>query len=330
VTSRLETERGLKDFKDFPGLALDEILRCGKTAATDDRGVKMLAQLACAHTANILERDALTFFHRFNRFTAPAADTDFFAAAAPEVESASGLLTPFKKRLGDFFDSAILDNIFSSVVILRDIPGAAGDLACCLSILDCMTEWDLSMRGAVFILGPKSYQLMGLGPYDDDPLKMCFPKALDLSEGSAACLQSGEDAPFQIHRIAFLGAGNYERLAPRQPLLDALYRESLSHFLRTWRGLLPPGPGGAIYAVSRTVSFWLYFVKGTARPCFPLQPLLEVFKREWQPDGRAGLFETSLLKGLHPADIELLSAINAETLEAAGQDAPGAAQNREP
>jgi hypothetical protein len=317
VRSRLETENGLKSFKNFPASQLSEILQRALSSGTDTRECKHLAQLACAHTTNILEHDALRFLHCFNRFTGPAPAAALFAAPPRENDAALNMLSIFKKRFGDLFNSAILDNIFSSVVVLKDIPGAAEDLACGISILDCMAEWDPSMRGPVFMLGPKSLQLMGLGTYDDDPLKMSRPAALERTADSAVCLQSGAQAPFSIHRRFLLGAGGDGNAAPDSILLEALYRESLSHFLRTWRSLLPPGPGGPIYAVSRSVSLWLYFVKGMAYPCFPLQPLLETFKLERTPEDGAGLFEASLLNVLQPKDMEIISAVNSETLAAA-------------
>ncbi|OGR41450.1 MAG: hypothetical protein A2X35_10605 [Elusimicrobia bacterium GWA2_61_42] len=323
VKSRRETEARLKDFKDFPAAELSELLGRGKAAWTDDREVKRLAQLACAHATNILERDAMRFFHLFEGLTGPSPATTRFAAPPREDEAAANMLVLFKKRFGDFFDSAVLDNIFSSVVVFKYIPGAASDLACGISILDCMAEWNSAMHGPVFLLGPRSRQLMGLGAFEDDPLKMGFPEALELNAESAVCLQSGAREPFSAHRRTIFGAGESARLAPRPELLEALYRESLGHFLRTWRGLLPAGAGGPVYAVSRAVSLWLYFVKGIARPCFPLQPLIKTFKRERGQADAHGLFETSLLKGLQPGDAEFISAINAETLRAA---AAGAAE----
>lgn len=323
VGSRLETERGLKDFTDFPAPELCGILERASSSREDDRGVKHLAQLACAHAAGILEQDALKFFRRFDGFTGPAPAAAGFAAPPTEDEAARHMLELFKKRFGGFFDSAVLDNIFTSAVAFKYVPGAAEDLGCGISILDCMAEWNPAMRGPVFVLGPKSMQLMGISPYEDDPLKMALPGTFAGGAGSAVCLQSGAEAPFSPHRRTFYCAGQNAALAPRPPLLKLLYLESLSHFLRTWRGLLPPWPGGPVYAVSRAMSLWLYFVKDIAQPCFPLQPLLGTFKWETGAGDETAFFETSLLRGLQPRAIEIISALNMETLAAAAQNGYG-------
>ena len=317
IRSRRETEGAPNESGDFATAELADILKRGEDAGADDGEIKRSIRLACAHAANILERDAIHLFERLDGLTAPAPGVKRFAAAPEEDESALHLFELLKKRLGTFFASAIFDNIFSSVVVLKHIPGCADDLACCISVLDRAAAWHRSLQGPVFLLGPKSLTLMGIGAYNDDPLKMVFPEDLNLNADSFACLQSGSELPFSIHRRTFFRTGENARLAPGRLLAKALYLESLSHFLRTWRSLLDPGACGAVYAVSRAVALWLYFVKKMPRPCFPLQSLLETFRKEKKPADGFRIFETSLLQGLQPADVEIISALNAETLEAA-------------
>jgi hypothetical protein len=312
VKSRKETGAGLRAIAGLPSEELEDILlRCDSSAPGG--ATAQLAQLACAHTANILERDAVRFLSRFSRFTAPAPGAQRYPAPQEEADAAFHTAERLKKRLGVFYDSALLDNMFSSAVALKRLPGPAEDIACCASILGSLSSWDPAVRGPLFLMGPKSLELMGLSAYDDDPLMMaCTP-----GPNRSACLQSGDSAPYSHHQRHFFLSGSVSRLAPEGPLLDALYLESLSHFLRSWRGVLPPGQPGAIYAVSRAVSLWLYFARELAVPCFPLQHLLEVFKSEKGLDPVSRIFEAGLWKGLQPHDIENISALNAETLEAA-------------
>lgn len=346
ILSRPETENSLDASADFTQRELAGILRRSKDDDADDAEMKRLIQFACAHTTNILEQDALHLFDRLTGFLSPAPVVQRFPPSREEDESASRVLVLLKKGLGIFFDSAVFDDVFNSVVVLKQVPGRVNDLACGISILDCMTACHSSMQGAIFPLGPRSLALMGIGAYGDDPLKLAFPAGLDAGAGSAVCLRSGTKPPFAAHHVTFFQAAGTVRpaphfvpesndtgrglnpsakssgsqsagLAPGGPLLAAMYLESLSHFLRTWRGCLEPGAAGAIYAVSRAVSFWLYFVKKIPQPCFPLQPLLETFKRERGLKEESQVFETGLMQGLQPADLELVAALNAETLAAA-------------
>jgi hypothetical protein len=311
VKSRKDAEGALSSMTGLPSGEITDILR--RCASGGEAGTEQLAQLACAHTANILERDAVRFLSRFSRFTAPAPEAQRFDAPREEADAAFHTAERLKKRLGTFYDSTLLDNVFSSVVALRHLPGPAEDIACCAAILGSLSSWDQAVRGPLFLLGPKSLTLLGLSSYDDDPLKMAWPPG----PGRSACLQSGDSAPYSRHSRHFFLSGSVERLAPDGPLLDALQLESLSHFLRTWRGVLPPGAPGAAYAVSRAVSLWLYFARELSVPCFPLQHLLEVFKTEKGLDPVSRVFEAGLWKGLQPHDIENIAALNAETLEAA-------------
>jgi hypothetical protein len=300
---------------------LAEILGRLKRTGECDAEAKRLAQLACAHTTNILERDAAHLMGRLGGLTVPAPCIEPFPPSTSEAEAALRISELLQKRLGSFFAAAVFDNVFSSVVVLNGIPGCVDDLACGISILDSMTVWHSSMQGAIFLLGPQSLALMGISTYADDPLKMGFPKDLAFNAEPFFCLQSGQETPFSAHRRTYFRTEAGVHLAPAQPLLGALYLESLSHFLRTWRSLLEPGPGGSIYAVSRSVSFWLYFVKKIPLPCFPLQPLIDVFKREKKLDPGCRIFEASLSHGLQTGDIEVLAALNAETLHAAASEA---------
>jgi hypothetical protein len=317
ILPRPETENSLDASADFAQRELAGILRRSKTAGADDAELKRLIQFACAHTTNILEQDAIPLFDRLAGSISPAPAVKRFSLPREEDESASRVLALLQKRLGTFFDSAVFDDVFNSVVVLKPVPGCADDLACGISILDCMTAWHSSMQGTIFPLGPRSLALMGIGAYGDDPLKLAFPDGPDAGADTAVRLCSGTKPPFGAHHVTFFQAAGSVRLAPGGPLLTAMYLESLSHFLRTWRSLLEPGAGGAIYAVSRAVALWLYFVKKIPRPCFPLQPLLETFKRERGLEEGAPVFETGLLRGLQPADLELIAALNAETLSAA-------------
>ncbi|MCM2266890.1 MAG: hypothetical protein NDI60_03850 [Elusimicrobiales bacterium] len=315
--SRLETQNRLRTFRNFPGAELEDVLLRSAAGSGDGRALKPLAQLACAYTANILERDAALFLRQHAGHAGPAPRIEGFSARPREERAALSLLKIFKSRFGELFDSAIVDNLFNSVVVLKHVPGPEPELACSVSILDSMAAWDQSLRGPVFLLGRRSLELSGLGAFEDDPLKLAFPKVLDTDRDRAVCLHSGKENHFSFHRRTFFCRGEGEPPAPGQPLLDAVYRESLAHFLRTWRGLLPAGPAGAVYAVSRAASLWLYFCMDTPVPCFPLQPLLETFTRDRLPGRGQGLFEKSLLRGLQPQDMELIAAINAETLQAA-------------
>ena len=316
IKSRLETEKALDEYGDIVPPQLRALISGGGASATD-AALKRAAQLACAHTANILEQDAASLLGRLEGFTVPAPAVKLVAPPPEEDAAAMRIGQLLEKRLGGFFSSAVFDNVSSSFVVLNGVPGCADDLACGISILDSMTEWYPSMRGTIFPLGPGSLCLMGLGPYDDDPLKMGFPPDLRLEAASYACLQSGEAAPFSAHRRTFFRTGEIRRLSPCEPLLGAMYRESLSHFLRTWRTLLEPGQSGAVYAVSRAAALWLYFVKRMPQPCFPLEPLLEAFKNAGAPEDRVRVLETTLSTGLRPEAIEIISALNAETLAAA-------------
>ncbi len=313
--SRTGTEDALGRIAGLPGPELqDLLLRVNKAGRTG--GTKPLAQLACAHAADILERDALRFLGRHGRLVSAAPRLERYPST-PEEDAAAFYLLPFlKKELGGSFGAAVLDNVFNSVIVLNDIPGEPAELAKTVAALDSAAGRSPALRGPLFPLGPASLGLMGACPYDDDPLKMACPAVLDRDKDAAVCLQSGEHPHFAFHRRTFLGAGA-ARLAPRPPLLEPLYREALAHFLRTWRGLLPPGRAGAVYVVSRTLSLWLYFLRGIACPCFPLQGLVETFRREGGPAELSWL-EAGLMNGLGPGALEALSAVNIKTLQAAG------------
>ncbi|OGS13002.1 MAG: hypothetical protein A2234_08230 [Elusimicrobia bacterium RIFOXYA2_FULL_58_8] len=317
IGSRLETENSLAGPGQPARPELGEVLARAQDTRSDGARMKELAQLACAHTANILETEAVSLRARLTGFidTAPTAP---LISPEPEQNAAAGRISGIlKDELGTFFHSAVFDNVFGSFVVLNQVPGDAAELARGIAILNGMTARHLSMRGAIFPLGPVSVELMGFGTYGDDPLKLAAPERTASGSSPFVCNQSGGRPPLSAHRRTFFGEGEAAFPSAKAPLLDALYLESLSHFLRTWRGLLEPGAGGAIYAVSRAVALWLYFVKKTPRPCFPLQPLLQTFLREKNlPEG--GLpFEESLLLGLRPRDIEMIAVLNAETLAAA-------------